>query len=183
MQNSLLAKLPPELRNDIFKEVLVSREPIYVYQPNDLHFEDRWTAPALPQVCQQLRQEAMSIYYGLNVFKIPGHGDQADSVRSLCAWLTLLGTQVASFLRIVRLDDCSYWVEQVENRIASLRCELERLRIPMRKAKLEVELWSEHPPGNGGQSGVWLSSADDGILSDRPLDVLRRDKARAGTRF
>lgn len=64
MDASLFGKLPGELRNKIWRDLLVSPEPVDV--TNRTHA----TEPAILATCQQVRQEATSIYYSENTFSL-----------------------------------------------------------------------------------------------------------------
>ncbi|KAI6834303.1 hypothetical protein KC340_g12937 [Hortaea werneckii] len=62
-QGSGLFSLSPELRNNIYEEVLVDAENIEI--PKD----GKLIRPPLLKICRQIAEEASTIFYGLNTFK------------------------------------------------------------------------------------------------------------------
>lgn len=63
--------MPAEIRNQIFTFALVHDEPLAMkaYFVNMRHgYRSYPSPPSLAQVSQQVRREAMSIFYGLNIF-------------------------------------------------------------------------------------------------------------------
>ena len=72
-----LLDLPPEMRNRIWREVLVSPDRIQI---DDSHYQQ----PALLNCCWQISDEACSIYYGENHFVIQVAGLQSGAVASWC---------------------------------------------------------------------------------------------------
>lgn len=64
--DSLLLRLPPELRNDIYRFALLETDRIEVMQ-------DRSMQPALLRTCCQLRKEASTIFNEENKFSIQVH--------------------------------------------------------------------------------------------------------------
>ncbi|KAK5009942.1 hypothetical protein BJ546DRAFT_1129308 [Cryomyces antarcticus] len=87
-------KLPPELRNRIYKLVLIRRWPIIA---------DVWFMvvhpPALTQVCQQLRRETLPIFYGANKFIGDVIGDQT----SLLLWFRGIGHENCRLIRQLQI--------------------------------------------------------------------------------
>lgn len=76
--NSRLLNLPPELRNMIYEHVLSSQEAIKVpgrehRYPNGRLKSTSWhfQLPPLLHTSHQIRMEAVSIYYSVNIFKFP----------------------------------------------------------------------------------------------------------------
>ena len=59
---SSFSSLPPELRNQIYKLVLVSGHRITLFRPHSL------VQPALTKTCRQIRRESLGIYYSRNSF-------------------------------------------------------------------------------------------------------------------
>jgi hypothetical protein len=66
-QSSALLRLPPEIRNVIYRDVLVSKDRI---ETNDTLKAGRVIAPRMQllQVCHQIRAEAYDIFWGENTF-------------------------------------------------------------------------------------------------------------------
>lgn len=62
-ERASLLTLPPELRNSIYRYVLVPRGSFMITK-------DNYMQPPLLRTCRQLRQEASGIYYEENYFKI-----------------------------------------------------------------------------------------------------------------
>ena len=58
--------LPPELRNDVYRLALIKAGRISFERGN--HRLDERAVPALLQVCRQMRDEALPIYFGENSF-------------------------------------------------------------------------------------------------------------------
>lgn len=75
----LLDKIPPEIRNSIWRNVLVSSDPIHVTK-------DQPHQPSLLRTCTQVREEASSIYFNENQFELPMVG--FDSTLGL-KWCTM----------------------------------------------------------------------------------------------
>jgi hypothetical protein len=87
--------LPPELRNAIYTEVLLTPEPIvlpYAYEKR------RFQEPALLSACRTIRAEATPIFYGANVFEAP-------SPAAAYAWLAKLEREKIALLRELRPVD------------------------------------------------------------------------------
>ena len=87
-QDSLLLKLPAELRNRIYRTALVSSDAL------DVTDKPRPTEPALLATCKQIRTEALGIYYSENSFLLSINifnrypGDQPDTFMT---WASSLG--------------------------------------------------------------------------------------------
>jgi hypothetical protein len=87
--------LPPELRNTIYAEVLLTHEPIvlpYAYERR------AFREPALLSACRTIRAEARPIFYGANVFEAP-------SPAAAYAWLAKLEREKIALLRNLRPVD------------------------------------------------------------------------------
>ncbi|KAI7308404.1 hypothetical protein KC315_g13355 [Hortaea werneckii] len=63
--DSPLMKLSPELRNRIYREVLVSGA---IVRMTDTYGNGEWSPPALLHTCRRIRREASGIYYSMNAF-------------------------------------------------------------------------------------------------------------------
>ena len=155
MDSSLLSTLPPEIRNAIYFEVLVISEQstthIYGGVSSNTSSEDRWSscydprawnAPALLQVCQQIRNEASPIYYGMNSFRFMdddgGHPEELH--RALVAWLVLIGSKRRSYVRKIRLENTSYFIEEVDEQVSSCRALLAEKKVAVPEAEILVLL-------------------------------------------
>ena len=100
----LLNKLPAEIRNDIYRYVLLEEDRIRLHRIN---------APALLTTCRQLLKEAGSIYFGENRFHIyirrPGNKDGRDVYR-LCeirnqGYRVKIPTWIKAVARQMRMTD------------------------------------------------------------------------------
>ncbi len=75
MENSLLGKLPPELRNRVFKDVLKYSFPVRILAGDyKERFNLRSNLPrhilALTETCREIRKESAEYFYGINDFTI-----------------------------------------------------------------------------------------------------------------
>jgi hypothetical protein len=96
--------LPPELRNAIYTEVLLSAEPIvlpYAYERRTFR------EPALLSACRTIRAEATPIFYGANAFEAP-------SPAAAYAWLARLEREKIALLRELRPVDLCLPVRTAE---------------------------------------------------------------------
>src|SRR3978361_1986460 len=104
---SLLLKLPAELRNWIYEEVLLDLKPIDICNPAGPPI---WHAPAVLQTCRTIRDEAKAIHYGGNIFLLPMVRREAieANLKYLKPWLQEIGAEQSSLLQRVYLDDLFY---------------------------------------------------------------------------
>ena len=107
MDDSPLARLPRELRNQIYHAVLVRETPVRVDSPLNSprlrHENHPVSLAALLQTCRQVRSEAAAMFYGLNTFVVvDGFYEERDL--HLFAWLGTLGDDTKALLRHVRLE-------------------------------------------------------------------------------
>ena len=80
-------KLPAELRNDIYEEILPIQEVIHIrgHAHRNVEVEGSWNArgylwrePQLLRVSKQIRREVSSLYYGQNYFTVCLHDGEID---------------------------------------------------------------------------------------------------------
>lgn len=96
---SPLMSLPPELRNMIWRLLLIDCEPI------DLTAHAKAAnVPATLQVCRQIRQEAFAMYYSGNDFVATVKDANTAYV---CCWLDVIGVEGGSHLRRLEIR-CSW---------------------------------------------------------------------------
>jgi hypothetical protein len=97
-QNSPLLKLPGEIRNNIYRLVLVSSKTVPV-KPSLCRQR------SLLQTCYQLRDEASKIYYSENTFSI---SSQRCIDKGLSGFLADIskGRTITKFILLVKLDSC-----------------------------------------------------------------------------
>ncbi|KAK5675897.1 hypothetical protein LTS10_011629 [Elasticomyces elasticus] len=87
---SSLLSLPPELRNDIYELVLLETVPVFRFS---LYMYP--AVPTLLQVSQQIRNEALSMYYGKAAFELLVHQRE---LRSFIPWTLTLDDQARKHL-------------------------------------------------------------------------------------
>ena len=95
MEDSPLQRLPPELRNHIFKLALTADRPIKL---EDLHEKT-----ALIRTCKQIRQEGSAIFYMCNRFSFIFVQDTEDAVAKLCVFLRRLGPKILQHIGSLRV--------------------------------------------------------------------------------
>ncbi|KAK5112292.1 hypothetical protein LTR85_011564 [Meristemomyces frigidus] len=86
-RDSQLLALPPELRNIIYRCVLVSDTPI------NISCEASITPPTLLDTCRRIREEAISIYYHENTFAAtaPTFGNPSSTSNHVLEWFAKTG--------------------------------------------------------------------------------------------
>ena len=98
--------LPAELRNKVCFEVL-GPDPqrnwnwSFIRISRKVHFDYRWSPPAILQTCRQLREEARLIYYSFNGFEF---SHSTLWVEDAVNWFTTLKHKDALAVRLVRAD-------------------------------------------------------------------------------
>ena len=96
---TILNKLPPELRNQIYRELLVDVRCIRITKDwNAAFFEPEPLCPAILRVCKQVYLEASPILYGGNKFYFSEPDYLADLRKSIL--FPLLGKGAGEFKRI-----------------------------------------------------------------------------------
>lgn len=110
-QTSGWFKLPAELKNAIYRLVLVREDAIVVCERG--RFGPRYTFaykctdegndPPLLRVCREIRTEALAIFYGCNVFQFAGR-------EPLALWLRRMGEPKRKMLRDVRGFQPARWI-------------------------------------------------------------------------
>lgn len=101
-QQSPFLRLPPELRNRIYEDLLVSEEVVGV---TSLGYH-QWTPPSLLHTCHQIRSEASKLYYAANIFQICSrwHQDRLEGAFEMQEWLHALCKPQQDMLRRIRID-------------------------------------------------------------------------------
>ena len=97
-KTSPLLELAAELRNNIYRLVLTSEIPVAI-KKSDLRGRT-----ALLQTCRQIRNEASSVFYSENEFRIPLDN---ENVEHAVAWLKLANTQAKQIKRMSVLVELS----------------------------------------------------------------------------
>lgn len=77
-QTSALLSLPAELRNCVYRYVLVAGSRLIVDTPEAVR------QPALLRTCSQIRKEALNLYYADNSFEIVMHDCDSDILHAFC---------------------------------------------------------------------------------------------------
>lgn len=138
MENSPLAKLPQELRNRIYENVLVSDSPIRIASISPSELPSVWKPPGLLQTCRQVAAEATAIFYGRNTFWERNSSSSLGSDLLLRKWLRKLPAEKRSFIRRLCLDVRSYRPRSVMERAQSCRYELWTDGLELDKAEVFV---------------------------------------------
>lgn len=151
-QESLLLRLPSELRNRIYELVCVEHGPIYVgdwARPPDGAVE-----PSLLRVCHQIRSEALSVFYGKNMFEANNSDEDRTSWKE---WLVRLTREKVKMVRHIRVgpDVTVFGFFARKQHEASLNLEAARRwaktkRVGVREDALFVEMvdigsYGKHP--------------------------------------
>lgn len=97
-QDSPLLALAPELRNDIYRHVLVSDAAI------DIGSESSATQPSILQTCRQIREEAESIYYHENIFAATASPYGMGNYLRVHGWLCKIGAARCAMMANLRLN-------------------------------------------------------------------------------
>lgn len=141
MAESRLTKLPAELRNQVYRYVVVSEEAINITRPPIR------AHTALLQVCKQMRTEATKMFYSENTFRVPeGHVKSVD----LTSWITsVVGKDNATFISslkialpafdVIKPDLLSEAVEEIATAAASLGAAALKVGVPYGSIALERE--------------------------------------------
>lgn len=96
-QDSPLLALAPELRNKIYRLVLVSDAAI------DIGSESSPTPPRLLGTCRQIRHEATSIYYHENTFAATDSTSCGDNYTRAVSWFCKIGSTRCAMMADMRL--------------------------------------------------------------------------------
>jgi hypothetical protein len=121
-KSNLLLTLPPELRNEIYAQVITTDfyeldptisaktfpRPRYGIFSIQRGIKAQGGTPSIAQTCQQIRAEALDVYYGRNTFALIGEDIRSGQDRSPPAnrnaaheWMQLIGDD-AKYLRKLR---------------------------------------------------------------------------------
>ncbi|RMY19831.1 hypothetical protein D0867_04446, partial [Hortaea werneckii] len=103
-QGSGLFSLSPELRNNIYEEVLVDAKNIEI--PKD----GKLIRPPLLKTCRQIAEEASTIFYGLNTFK-----STHNRLEGLPLWFARLPMKLRRSINVI---DLCYETETEMNNLA-----------------------------------------------------------------
>ena len=110
MENSHLARLPPELRDHIYDAALQSRETILLGSKKTQEVilpSTDWTTPiaiSLLLACRQIQEEATKRLYGSNTFSIVHNQGDVSCEDNLQRFLTRIGGTNAKSLRSMRVS-------------------------------------------------------------------------------
>ena len=176
----MLLAIPPELRNRIYDEVLISSYKIGLTNTEE---ERTWRCPALLQTCTQIRREAAGIYYSRNTFVISHHSGrfpasqdahETSCGRDVVGWCQTIGQAVASMLRKLFLDDtCHDNDEEAKLALARYRTVLAAAAVPF----TECLLFIERDSAEWDLGAQWLGS----VGSLEPHWCRREAEAQAAT--
>ncbi|OCK82654.1 hypothetical protein K432DRAFT_380266 [Lepidopterella palustris CBS 459.81] len=102
--------LSGELRNQIYREALLSVDPIKVGQPRSCNPVHRGGLPSLLRVSSQIRKEAISIYYGENTFNFSDESvNNLTPSKRLCSavrfrnWCEAMGVENIKWIKALNL--------------------------------------------------------------------------------
>ena len=93
-ETSTLLELPPELRNIIYREVLVTTDALFPQRPPKKHMEKLVSQMQLLHVCRQIRNEAHNLFWKENTFRITIFRTILRSPR----WMSLFGKERLSLI-------------------------------------------------------------------------------------
>jgi len=121
-------RLPAELRNRIYNEVLLETEAIPIKLAVGFMSYRSWKPPGILRTCRTIRSEAAPIYYGSNTFKLDaieymyGVKKQRKAVKRLQPWFKGLGNLQRNMLRTVYLGGLRYKdVEDAKKRVRTFK--------------------------------------------------------------
>jgi hypothetical protein len=96
-QNSLLSMLPGEIRNEIYRLVLLSSY-IIVIKPSTIRGQR-----SLLQSCHQIRKEALKIYYCENTFSVGSRGSSINNITKFLSAKDKSSGRMVSQLTVVHV--------------------------------------------------------------------------------
>ncbi|KAK0301115.1 hypothetical protein LTS00_000264 [Friedmanniomyces endolithicus] len=167
----LLLGLPPELRNHIYEYLLLGGEDEAPVHVTDCLSEERglppiilqagseelWQPPAILQTCQQIRDEATPVYYTTNTFDV--FVDSRDLERTICHWLTALGSHIRDKIRTIHLGLMYDRLEVAETGLEMFDDMLNKADCRVRQGTISVEVFKRY------------ATSDDVVTS--PYDLLQ----------
>ncbi|KAK4544345.1 hypothetical protein LTR36_004236 [Oleoguttula mirabilis] len=185
VSESTLLKLPPELRNRIYREVLVCANPIRVATA---FAQQQWQAPSLLQTCVQIRGEASGIHYAENTFLVVAlSAPEARPVRApirlfgynffenkcgkvLMTWLMVLDETTRLMLRKIYLDDRFYPSrEDAADGLLRYRAALIENKLALGNCQLFVEVPCSTPDTQWIGDTDWHASGPDSNYDGQPI--------------
>lgn len=137
MDNSPLARLPAELRNDIYELSLTSGTGIVVVWRSEVR---QWHPPPLLLTCRQIRREASSTYYAGSIFLFTCHeAPWTGKINgALVNWLRALPSPALSCIRRVRLGDFHHYPDEIAQEIKMYKELLKQEAVEMPSAEIFV---------------------------------------------
>lgn len=147
MDKSPLARLPAELRNNIY-ELALSEHMVHIRDP----YVRLWRPPALLHSPRQIRSESILIYYAANSFQISScswdvEEEERDDTLARC--LHVIGAVSRSIIRKIYLGSFLYTDSQVRSRIVRCKEHLEKVGVGVPGAEIYAERF-EAVFGGGG---------------------------------
>lgn len=188
MENSLLSRLPAQLRISIYELVLLHDDKHTISKSGRKDFDSEykissdevrisdddgrtWRPRALLSCCRQIRREASSIYYAGIIFSLTWdaydheEGVACPTQEHLRSWLQTLEAADRAQIRRIGLSDGSFRFEdQVEEQIQVDRAWLEEAGVILGQAKLFVV-------------SVSCESKNEGEITTAIIDKITRVKA------
>ncbi|KAK3621108.1 hypothetical protein LTR56_019941 [Elasticomyces elasticus] len=119
-----LLTIPPELRNRIYQLALIERHSgrsTTASRPSSSPFKavpisvprSRPGEPPLLRTCKLVRNEALAIYFGCNIFEF-------NYVYHVQPWIKFMGKTKAGMLRMVLVKDSYPWSGKSDDRVKQL---------------------------------------------------------------
>ena len=130
-ESCALLKFSPELRNKIYRLVLLSEPDVSIDGQHLRRPKPLFTVPPLLRSCRKIAQEASAMWYGGTIFYY-------ERTAVLSAWLHMLGVKKCKLLRKIRctqhcrhIDSAEWYLVQVRDRLKEeclIRKQIIRLR-------------------------------------------------------
>ncbi|KAK0277843.1 hypothetical protein LTR35_009679 [Friedmanniomyces endolithicus] len=182
----LLLGLPPELRNHIYEYLLLGGEDEAPVHVTDCLSEERglppiilqagseelWQPPAILQTCQQIRDEATPVYYTTNTFDV--FVDSRDLERTICHWLTALGSHIRDKIRTIHLGLMYDRLEVAETGLEMFDDMLNKADCRVRQGTISVEVFKRYATSDDVVTSpydllqIWPGANGDYVLVDPP---------------
>ena len=137
MESSSLGNIPGELRNRIWRNVLISPKGWI-----DVTGKDTPDEPGLLAVCTQIRAESIAIYYAENSFRIRSQSENRLLLwRELRggSWLRSIGTERAKMLKKLLLGPTKDNTDSIRLSDTDTEGALHWIRAPGRRGRMYTE--------------------------------------------
>ena len=170
-QPSPLLRLPAELREHIYRYVLVNDEPIAIpSQSWTLGFPLDPSDPPFTCTCRQIRSEALAIFYSENIFTDRLYGAGCEY------WFLQLPPEKLGMLSEARIEMPYGWCKPDHNQRAldTINAAIKATGVTMQPGALYVRIWPDGPDDTDHTCAVWSSSpASDAAALQGRMSRLR----------